>query len=89
MEEEKKSLIYLLHKCSLLYIHLDSNTKRDVLHHIRDFILKLQNRFDVEAQLAYEAWCEEAYAEMQKELAIWEEKMKNSPCVVDDEWPLI
>ncbi len=51
MEEEKKSLIYLLHKCSLLYIHLDSNTKRDVLHHIRDFILKLQNRFDVEAQL--------------------------------------
>lgn len=49
----------------------------------------MEHMFEVEAQLAYEAWCEEAYAEMQKELAMWEEKMKNSPCVVDDEWPLI
>ena len=38
---------------------------------------------------AYQAWYDAAYAEMQKELAMWEEKMKNSPAIVDDKWPLI
>jgi hypothetical protein len=45
----------------------------------------MEHMFEVEEALAYQAW----YAEMQKEIAMWEEKMKNSPCVVDDEWPLI
>ncbi len=48
----------------------------------------MEHMFEVE-ELAYQEWYEEAYAEMQKELAMWEEKMKNSPYVVDDEWPLI
>ncbi len=42
----KKDFIYLLNKCSMLYIHLDKDIKKDVLYNIKDFILTLQETFD-------------------------------------------
>lgn len=49
----------------------------------------MEHMFEVE-ESAYQAWLDAEYAEMQKELAMWEERMKeNYPAIVDDEWPLI
>ncbi len=44
--EAKKDFIYLLNKCSMLYIHLDKDTKKDVLNNIKEFILKLHETFN-------------------------------------------
>mgnify|MGYP003337158168 CR=1 FL=1 len=49
--ETKKDFIYLLNKCSMLYIHLNKDTKKDVLHNIKDFILKLQETFHSNSDL--------------------------------------
>ena len=44
--EAKKDFIYLLNKCSMLYIHLDKDTKKDVLNNIKEFIVKLHETFN-------------------------------------------
>lgn len=43
----------------------------------------MDHMFELE-ELAYLAWCEE----MQQELALWEEKIKEYNCIEDDELPL-
>ncbi len=48
---KKRDFIYLLNKCTMLYIHLDKDTKRDVLSNIQDFILKLQDTFTSNEEL--------------------------------------
>lgn len=49
--EEKTAFIYLLNKCTMLFIHLDKGTKKDVLTSIRDFIQQLQASFQEQAHL--------------------------------------
>ncbi len=49
--EAKKDFIYLLNKCSMLYIHLDKDTKKDVLNNIKEFILKLHETFNMNDDL--------------------------------------
>jgi hypothetical protein len=43
--EKKRDFVYLISKCSMLYIHLDIDTKRGVLDSIKEFIEKLQHSF--------------------------------------------
>ncbi len=43
--EKKRDFVYLISKCSMLYIHLDIDTKRSVLDSIKEFIEKLQHSF--------------------------------------------
>ncbi len=50
-EELKKDFVYLLNKCSMLYIYLDKSTKKDVLLNIKDFINKLHNTFNQNIEL--------------------------------------
>jgi hypothetical protein len=49
--EEKTAFIYLLNKCTMLFIHLDKGTKKDVLSSIRDFIHQLQSSFQEQEHL--------------------------------------
>ncbi len=49
--DTKKDFIYLLNKCSMLYIHLDKNTKKDVLNNIKEFIFKLHETFNTHNEL--------------------------------------
>ncbi len=51
LNEIKKDFSYLLNKCSMLYIHLDKNTKKNVLYNIKDFIFKLQETFQQNNEL--------------------------------------
>ncbi len=44
--EKKQNLIYLFNKCTMLYIHLDKNGKRDVLENMKDFIQKIEYSFE-------------------------------------------
>ncbi len=42
---KKRDFVYLINKCSMLYIHLDIDTKKSVLDAIKEFIEKLQQTF--------------------------------------------
>ncbi len=44
--EKKENLIYLFNKCTMLYIHLDKNSKKDVLENMKDFIQKIEYSFE-------------------------------------------
>jgi hypothetical protein len=48
---KKKDFVYLLNKCTMLYIHLNKDTKKDVLLNIKDFIKKLKIEFESNDQL--------------------------------------
>ncbi len=48
---KKKDFIYLINKCTMLYIHLDKDTKKDVLYNIKEFIDKLKIEFESNDQL--------------------------------------
>ena len=50
--ERKRDFVYLISKCSMLYIHMDIDTKKSVLDAIKEFIEKLQETFLKSSSLA-------------------------------------